>query len=72
MGLTVCVCVRTCALQTLQRGGESFGSGQQVVFEQGQTFALCNLHADLMLLLRKASALTIQQKLWKSKKSVAA
>lgn len=54
---------RTCALQTLQRGGESFGSGQKVVFELGQTFALCNLHTDLVLLLREASALAIQQKL---------
>lgn len=65
-------CLRTCALQTVQCGGESFGSGQQVVFELGQTFTLCNLHADLMLLLCKASALTIQQKLQRPKKRVAA
>lgn len=58
-----CESLRTCALQAAQRGGESFGSGQQVVFELGQTFALCNLHADLVLLLCKASALAIQQKL---------
>lgn len=65
-------CLCTCALQTLHRGGESFGPGQQVVFELGETFTLCNLHTDLMLLLCKASSLTIQQKLWRSKKSVEA
>lgn len=65
-------CLCTCALQTLHRGGESFGSGQQVVFELGETFTLCNLHTDLVLLLCKASSLTIQQKLWRSKKSVEA
>lgn len=63
-------CERTCALQTVQRGGESFGPGQQVVFELGQAFALCDLHADLMLLLREASALAIQQELQRPKESV--
>lgn len=72
--LSVVRCERlcTCVLQTVQRGGESFGSGQQVVFELGQTFTLCNLHTDLMLLLCKASSFTIQQKLRRVKKSVSA
>lgn len=63
-------CERTCALQTVQRGGESFGAGQQVVFELGEAFALCDLHADLMLLLCEAGALAIQQELQRPKESV--
>lgn len=69
-GVSVLRCERTCALQTVQRGGESFGPGQQVVFELGEAFALCDLHADLMLLLCEASALAIQQELQRPKKSV--
>lgn len=66
MARYVCVFVdTTCALKTLQRGGESFGSGQQVVFELGQAFTLCNLHTDLVLVLCKAGSLAIQQKLWR-------
>lgn len=68
--IDLCVCVRacaladtTCAFQTLQRGGESFGAGQQVVLELGQAFSLRHLHADLVLLLREAGALAIQQEL---------
>ena len=61
----VCVFVNaTCALKTLQCGGESFGSGQQVVFELGEAFALCYLHADLVLGLCEAGALAVQQELW--------
>lgn len=59
----MCV-VMTCALKTLQCGGESFGSGEQVVFELGQTFTLCDLHADLVFLLCEAGALAVQQELW--------
>lgn len=69
-GVSVLRCERTCALQTVQRGGESFGPGQQVVFELGEAFALCDLHADLMLLLCEASALAIQQELQRPKESV--
>lgn len=53
----------TCAPQTLEGGGESFGPGQEVILELGQTFALCQLHADLVLLLSEAGALTVQQEL---------
>lgn len=63
-------CEPTCALQTVQRGGESFGPGQQVVFELGEAFALCDLHADLMLLLCEASALAVQQELQRPEESV--
>lgn len=62
----MCVCLSddtTCALKTLHRGGESFGSGKQVVLELGQAFTLCNLHTDLVFLLCKAGAFAIQQKL---------
>lgn len=64
--MCVCACLHadtTCAFQTRQRGGESFGAGQQVVFELGQAFTLRHLHADLVLLLCEASALAIQQEL---------
>lgn len=64
--MMMCVSVdQTCAFKTPQGGGESFGSGQQVVFELGQAFTFCNLHADLVFLLCKAGALAIQQKLWR-------
>lgn len=64
----LCVCeFSTCALQTLQRGGEAFGSRQKVILEHGQAFTLCNLHADLVLFLCESSSLTVQQKLCKDK-----
>lgn len=53
----------TCALETLQRGGEALGPGQEVVLELGQAFAFRHPHADLMLLLREAGALAVQQEL---------
>lgn len=53
----------TCAFQTLQRGGEAFGPGQQVVFELWQAFTLRYLHADLVLLLCEAGSFAIQQEL---------
>ncbi len=62
--------IPTCALKTLQCGGESFGPGQQVVFELGQAFTFCNLHTDLMLRLCEAGALAIQEKLWREKSFV--
>ena len=75
MHLYTRVCVRvcislTCALETLQSGGEAFGSGEEVVFESGQSFALCHLHADFMLLLCEAGALAIQQELQKGNKGL--
>lgn len=69
----MCVCafvVPTCALKTLHCGGESFGSGQQVVFELGQAFTLCYLNTDLVFRLCEAGALAIQQELWREKSHV--
>ena len=60
----------TCALETLQSGGEAFGSGEEVVLESGQPFALGHLHADLMLLLCEAGALAVQQELRKWNKGL--
>ena len=58
----------TCALETLQGGSEAFGSGEEVILESGQSFALCHLHADLMFLLCEAGALAVQQELPKGNK----
>lgn len=49
--------------QTPHGDGEAFGARQQVVLEAGQPLGLGHLHADLVLLLREPSALTVNQEL---------
>lgn len=53
----------TCPTEALDRGGEALGPRQQVVLEDGQPLGGGHLHADPMLLLREARALTVQEKL---------
>lgn len=49
--------------EALDRRGEAPGSGQQVVLEDGQPLGDGHLHADAVLLLREARALTVQEEL---------
>lgn len=53
----------TCAAEALHCGGEAFGPRQQVVLEDGQPLGGGHLHADAVLLLREACALTVQEEL---------
>lgn len=53
----------TCPAQALDRGGEALGARQQVVLEGWQPLGGGHLHADAVLLLCEACALTVQEKL---------
>lgn len=53
----------TCSSEVVDSHTETLCPGQEMVFEFGQAFALCHLHADLVFLLCKAGALTVKQEL---------
>lgn len=53
----------TCSPETLDSSGETFGSGQQVVFQFRQPLGFSYLHTDTMLGLCKTSSFTVQEKL---------
>lgn len=55
--------ILTSSSEALGRYPEAFGPGQKMILEFGQTFALGNLHADLVLLGRHAGAFTEKQEL---------
>lgn len=59
--------VLTTSSEVLDRYPESFGPGQKVIFQLGQTFALSYLHADLMLLWCEACSFTVKQELMPEK-----
>lgn len=57
----------TCSPETLDSSGETFGSGQQVVFQFRQPLGFSYFHADAVLGLCETSSFTVQQKLSKTK-----